>query len=83
MAIAASVGIKHPSGVPLDALLRHRVKRAPGGDGHGDAETLRDALLDLPRVEHVRNFRGRVVVDEEIDIVVGPLAAASPRSKNI
>lgn len=49
---------------PLDPVLHQGVKCIPRRDGHRDAESLRDLLVDLHETEHARNSRFRIVVDE-------------------
>jgi hypothetical protein len=58
------------------------MKGVPCRNGHWDVESLRQVLLNLHEAEHVRNFRFRVVVDEEIEITVGPREANSPGAED-
>jgi hypothetical protein len=71
-----------PNAVALYVFLHQRVKSVTGRVGHWDAERLRNGLLDLHEAEHVSNFRRRVIIDEEVEIAVGPLVAASARAEN-
>jgi hypothetical protein len=58
------------------------MKGVPCRNGHWDVESLRQVLLNLHEAEHVRNFRFRVVVDEEVEITVGPREANSPGAED-
>ena len=56
------------------------MKGVPRRNGHRDAESPRKRLLDLHKAEHVRNFRLRDVVYEEV--AVGSRHAESPGTEH-
>ena len=58
------------------------MKGIPRRNGHRDAESPRKLLLDLHETEHVRNFRLRVVVYEEVEVAVGSRHAESPGTEH-
>jgi hypothetical protein len=75
------LALRDPNGFLLNALSHQRVKRVARRNRHCDAESRRNLLFDLHQAEHVRNFRSRVVINEEIEIAVGPLRPTAREPK--
>src|SRR5215207_3173667 len=67
---------QNPNSVPLDMALLQGMKRVPGRNGDGNAQRPGNFLLELHEAEHVRYLFDRVVVDEEIEVAVGPVGVA-------
>jgi hypothetical protein len=58
------------------------MKRIPGRDRNCNAQSLRNLLFNLHQAEHVRNLGGWIVIDEQVEIAIGPPGAASARSED-